>query len=167
MHAMAVTATNPGPTMVRAEKVWMGCCMAAQAGGVELLRGHPVQLQDLGGISARGNVRLARAMAALAGNSLTGMQQSQLGMRIRGELGRKRSVAESAGGRAGKFARLDRRSRGARRYGHGRLRSFGRRSRRGLLLLRRLTLLRGAYGRCLPKPRKHRERNKKYKQAAH
>ena len=70
--------------------------MAAKAGGIELLCRELVQLQDLGYVAARCDVRLPWSVATLAGHAFAAVEQSKLCVRIGGELGSYVCVTRSA-----------------------------------------------------------------------
>jgi hypothetical protein len=97
MHGVAAQAAYVGLGVRRAEEVGMRGGVTAEAGLIHLLGGGCGQIEDLGLVAAGLDMRLARPMAALAGDAFAAMLQCQLGMRIGAELTRFLSVTGGAG----------------------------------------------------------------------
>jgi hypothetical protein len=93
MHAMAAEAANICLGVRRAEEIGVGSCMAAETGGVDLFGAGFAELDDLGNVTARFNVRATWSMAAFAGDAFSVVLQGELGVGIVVKLLRDVSVA--------------------------------------------------------------------------
>jgi len=97
MHGVAAQTAHIGLGVRRAKEVRMSSCVAAKACGIDGFGVGCGKIQDFGLVAARLYMGLAGAMTALAGDALSAMLQSQLGMRIRVKFLRLLSVAGGAG----------------------------------------------------------------------
>lgn len=85
MNTMAAGATQAGLGVRRAIEIRVYSRVATETGGIDLLRGRLAGQENLGNVSTALHVRLPWSVAALAGDSLAAMRQSQFRMRIVGK----------------------------------------------------------------------------------
>ena len=97
MHGVASKTAHVGLGMGRSKEVRMSSCVAVKAGGIDGFGAGCCGIEDFGLVAARLYMGSAGAVAALAGDTLAAMLQSQLGMRIGVEFLRLLSVAGGAG----------------------------------------------------------------------
>jgi hypothetical protein len=97
MHAVATGAAQSGLAMSGLFEVGVRCCVAAEAGSVDLFCRRLGKLKNLRNVATAIDVKLARSMAAFAGHSLAAMQQGKAGMRVCPKLLNNLAMASLAG----------------------------------------------------------------------